>query len=105
MSSNNEKKSPSDENIKLRPWKTEEVVELIRFFFKHREILVTDIREKKKKKVLNDLASDLISEDFKPSTNQIEKKFRDIILNAKKGTTAKTKAGLSHEPPFKKNVF
>lgn len=65
--------------------------------------MVKELRGKKEKKFLNELASDLTSADFKPSADQIKTKFRNIVRNAKTGT--KTKAGLSHEPPFKKNVF
>lgn len=60
--------------------------------------MVKDLRGKKEKKFLNELASDLTSADFKPSADQIKTKFRNIVRNAKTGT--KTKAGLSHEPPF-----
>lgn len=65
--------------------------------------MVKELRGEKEKKFLNELASDLTSADFKPSADQIKTKFRNIVRNAKTGT--KTKAGLSHEPPFKKNVF
>lgn len=55
---------------------------------------------------MNELVRYLTSDDFKPSANKITKKFREVFLNAEPGTEKpKTKAGLSHEPPFKKGVF
>lgn len=65
--------------------------------------MVKELREKKEKKILNELASDLTSADFKPSADQIKTKFRNIVRNAKTGT--KTKAGLSHEPPLKRTYL
>lgn len=48
--------------------------------------MVKELRGKKEKKFLNELASDLTSADFKPSADQIANKFGNILLNAKKGT-------------------
>lgn len=50
MSSSDEKESPeATKNDILRSWNKEEVEKLIIHFFKHREVLVKELREKMRK--------------------------------------------------------
>lgn len=93
---------PNDGEKKLRNWTTEECEELVKFFFERREILISELHRRKETKDLNEIVGKLCADDFKPSADQVKKKFKDILNS----DTKETKAGLLQIPPaLEKDAF